>query len=437
MSSNEKFEREFEAFLNEEDSRLASLYRKLPQQDPDARLDAAVRAMAHRALNPQLVATPRAEAHRRRAGGWLPVFGTAAGVVLAAGIAFKLGPGARSDRNESGAPARDIITVRQVDAPPPAAPPLSPPPPVASSGGNASSRAPAKPVAEEAAELPVPAAEQATKVSAAPGAEPERQALAGLKKAGNIEASAQQAQPSPAATRHRTIDAQKRLQEIAAGRWEDPYERKLDEATRAAARRSNPQPEPAAAVAQASTTAAPAESRQSAPAAFAAAPPSAAPAPATARAKSAVVSPPDNRPADTAASTDVRTTGSVLSDDTGSTQPRPRDADASAATVPAAPRAVQSDKAEKDAFPAPAPPLAATNTAPAGGLQREAPAALGQAKQRPRSNDPNAKLYPEHWLANIRKMLRDQRRDQALRSLGEFRKMYPDYHLPDDLRDLK
>ena len=52
-SANEKFEREFEAFMNEEDSRLAALYRKLPQDEPDARLDAAVRSMAHRALNPQ------------------------------------------------------------------------------------------------------------------------------------------------------------------------------------------------------------------------------------------------------------------------------------------------------------------------------------------------------------------------------------------------
>jgi len=43
MSSNEKFEREFEAFLNEEDSRLAALYRKLPQPEPDAKLDAAIR----------------------------------------------------------------------------------------------------------------------------------------------------------------------------------------------------------------------------------------------------------------------------------------------------------------------------------------------------------------------------------------------------------
>ena len=36
MSGNEKFEREFEAFLTEEESRLAALYRKLPQAEPDA-----------------------------------------------------------------------------------------------------------------------------------------------------------------------------------------------------------------------------------------------------------------------------------------------------------------------------------------------------------------------------------------------------------------
>jgi len=59
------------------------------------------------------------------------------------------------------------------------------------------------------------------------------------------------------------------------------------------------------------------------------------------------------------------------------------------------------------------------------------------ASQRPRSTDPNATLYPEHWLANIRTMLKENRHDEALRSLGEFRRMYPDYHLPDDLRDLK
>jgi hypothetical protein len=54
-----------------------------------------------------------------------------------------------------------------------------------------------------------------------------------------------------------------------------------------------------------------------------------------------------------------------------------------------------------------------------------------------RSHDPNASLYPEHWLENIRIMLRENNRDDALRSLAEFRVIYPDYHLPDDLRDLK
>jgi hypothetical protein len=50
---------------------------------------------------------------------------------------------------------------------------------------------------------------------------------------------------------------------------------------------------------------------------------------------------------------------------------------------------------------------------------------------------PNNRLYPEHWISNIQKMLRENRRDEAIRSLDEFRKQYPDYALPDDLRDLK
>ena len=66
-----------------------------------------------------------------------------------------------------------------------------------------------------------------------------------------------------------------------------------------------------------------------------------------------------------------------------------------------------------------------------------APPAKAARMAPPRSKDPNARLYPEHWLQNIRTMLREDKRDEALRSLAEFRKMYPDYHLPDDLRDLK
>jgi hypothetical protein len=92
-----------------------------------------------------------------------------------------------------------------------------------------------------------------------------------------------------------------------------------------------------------------------------------------------------------------------------------------------------------------AAPAAKTDAQAQAGAARDeaaAPAISGQAAQKKenekvRSKDPNATLYPEHWLENIRAMLRDNHHDEAVRSLGEFRKMYPDYKLPDDLRDLK
>ena len=50
---------------------------------------------------------------------------------------------------------------------------------------------------------------------------------------------------------------------------------------------------------------------------------------------------------------------------------------------------------------------------------------------------PGTHLYPEHWIANIQQLLRNNKREDALRNLNEFRKNYPDYPLPDELRDLK
>jgi Meckel syndrome type 1 protein len=84
---NEKFERDFESFLSDDDSRLAALYRKLPHAEPDARLDAAVRAQAQRA-----VAAVAAPARTPASGRWLPALSVAAVVAVAAGIAFQLGP---------------------------------------------------------------------------------------------------------------------------------------------------------------------------------------------------------------------------------------------------------------------------------------------------------------------------------------------------------
>jgi hypothetical protein len=82
--------------------------------------------------------------------------------------------------------------------------------------------------------------------------------------------------------------------------------------------------------------------------------------------------------------------------------------------------------------PAPARADAADHTA----RDESASNAAGKDAARARSADPNASLYPEHWLANIRSMFKENRRDEALRSLAEFRRIYPDYKLPDDLRDL-
>lgn len=82
-------------------------------------------------------------------------------------------------------------------------------------------------------------------------------------------------------------------------------------------------------------------------------------------------------------------------------------------SVPAAAGSMRAKQADAESAGAPAASLAA-----------------------PVEEDRNATLYPEHWLANIRQMLRENRREEALRSLEKFRKRYPDYRLPDDLRDL-
>jgi Meckel syndrome type 1 protein len=249
-SGNPKFERDFEAFLRDDDSRLAALYRKLPQPEPDAKLDAAVRALARRAA-----ATPapaQAAKHRR----WLPAFGVAAVLALAAGFAFRLGP-QLWQRPSAPAEAGSV-----------AAPST---PATAANAASARQKALA-PATPQAAEAQAPAA-------------------------------------------------------------------MMDKAENAASRpapRAFPAPAPAAPQPQRST-------------------------------------------------------------------PEP----ASAAPVTAPP-------ADAASAGAPTPALAA-----------------------PAAKDRNATLYPEHWLAKIRQLLRDDQREEALRSLAAFRKRYPDYPLPDDLRGLQ
>ncbi len=133
-SGNPQFERDFEAFLESDDSRLDALYRKLPQPEPDARLDAAVRALAQRAV----AATSRTPvaAHRR----WLPAFSVAAVVALAVGFAFRIGPQLWLR------PARQLETE-------PAIVPSAPSPPAVAPSAQKTSAAPAT-MAAPAAQAP-------------------------------------------------------------------------------------------------------------------------------------------------------------------------------------------------------------------------------------------------------------------------------------------
>jgi hypothetical protein len=413
MSSNEKFEREFEAFMNEEDSRLAALYRKLPQPEPDAKLDAAVRSMAHRALNPQLVATPQAQSQRRRAR-WLPVFGAAAGIVLAAGIAWRVETDQRRERNELGAPAGDVITVRQLDVPPPPAEaPLSPAPPADSTppvptmranGLKAQSALPASGFAEPA--KPASAAlerEKAAKLSE----QTENQPAAGGV-LGKVENAAKPAPPqafsAPAQKRSSEMDAVERKQIMAAGAWQNLHDRDAKEAKAEAKAKSF-------------------DDKGSAPAAGSAGAPEtrAAPTAPAAVMKSA------NAP-----------TASPSAPRTESTATPPSAAQAESTTI--LPDAPSPPQVTTQASPMTQP--ARESAAPAradsahGARDESAAGAAAKDAARARSDDPNAGLYPEHWLASIRNMLEENRRDEALRSLAEFRRTYPGYKLPDDLRDL-
>jgi hypothetical protein len=319
MSGNEKLERELESFLNEENSRVAAIYRKLPRQEPDASVDAAVLAMARRAVPPARVST--VQPVRRN---WMPALSAAAVIALAAGISYRMGPQMWADRS---APAG------------------------------------------------APATREANEVAAQKAAEPREEA-----RAKRTDAGAAAAPP--------------------ASLPEAPKPAPMPASEQPAARMARLQNSPAAAAGK--TESAPSPQAQAFPAQAAAGP-------------AASVN------ADTGAPVELQ----------------------SAQSVPATASVARDRALEKQEAPAPAVAASAVTAAPAapaqafGGIAVPAPVQEQDALDAKRAKDPNANLYPEHWLANIRKMLREKHHDEALRSLTEFRKRYPDYNLPDDLRDLK
>lgn len=339
---NEQFEREFEAFLNEEDSRLAALYRKLPRPEPEAKLDAAVLAMARRAQT----SSPRARARGPR---WLPALSAAAVVMLAAGVAFRLGPTVWQERD-----ARPL-----------------------QKAANENAAAPVVAAPQNAAAKTQPLDSDAFKDKAAkPAAAPATPA-----------ASAPAAAADTGDTPRQEVFARSRKLEPAARRVDAP-------------------------TAQAFPAQVPVEQEKKAEV-------SAANAVDATRTQSGAAS--ERQMLDSKRDEQTAQPEGVL-------KMREEHAPMPAATPP------PSAPAAPVPLPMESAPAAAAATSAAGAAA--AKSALAAPKPL-RSKDPNAKLYPEHWLANIRAMLRDNRREQALRSLAEFRKIYPDYHLPDDLRDLK
>jgi len=352
MSNKEQFEREFESFLNEEDSRVAALYRKLPRPEPDAQVDAAVLAMARRAV----ATTPRTHA---RAPRWIPALSAAAVVALAAGIAFRLGPAVWQQPQSQQGPAKENAAT-----PAPAAS-MEKAQHQETDAFKDKAAAESTPNSERAAAPASAASPTATAPAAGYAAPAKPEVRAQVRKTEPTAKRVDAPVPQPFPTRS-AVEQEKKAVEFGkagasnaiggAARGDldaQGFDRKRDE-----------QGPPATEV--------PALKMQE----------ESAPVP---------------MPAPVAA-------------------PPPPPAREQPTTAPAS---VPIDATDESALAAPAQAAKAAHMAPL------------------RSKDPNARLYPEHWLANIRVMLREDKRDAALRSLAEFRKMYPEYHLPDDLRDLK
>ena len=86
----------------------------------------------------------------------------------------------------------------------------------------------------------------------------------------------------------------------------------------------------------------------------------------------------------------------------------------------------QSESARPQALAAPPAPAATTAATALPGQIAPAPGRAGMAEKAERS--------PEQWLAEIRRLKQAGRAVEAETSLAEFRKRYPQYALPDDLK---
>ena len=335
---NDKLERDLEAFLGD-DSRVAALYRRLPKDEPDATLDAAILAQARAAVAPRRV-RPR----------WLPAMGAAAAIVIAAGLAYRIGPQVWTERSAVSEKAEQRVAA-------PASAPVPQQMPSDASAQNAPlPQAPTPPTKASSLETQSVTGSAMRRADVEPARDEAKDKLRLEKQDSEDRKAAAPAFAKQAAQGHVQTERQ-----TAVAR---------DELGAAAAQRETP------ARAKAATPTAQLD---------------AAPAP---RFDAAPAPPLEVSPATPAAMA----------------VPAPK---------PAAP--------EPSAFPT------------AAGVSRKAAAAPPPpaAESAQSVADIESTLYPEHWVSDIQKMLKDGRRDDAIRNLVAFRKRYPDYTLPDDLRDLK
>lgn len=408
MTHRNHHEREFEAFLAGEESELARLYRRLPQSEPDARLDAAVLALARAAVEPQRVNALRHANVRHRRPLWLVGLSSAAGIVLATGIAWQM----RNGFNESAAPTlqspvsaraeRDVIPITAIVPPDePAAAEPAPPAPL--------SEAPA--VAPTAA-MPAP-----------PPARPESP---------KSKAAAQRREIGLAAATDAKKDRSERAGDAA------PADTPLPERTAAAA-------VPASAGPPAGEVVADAESTVGGVDKFAA--DAAQPFPGTAgvpdynsvERKAAIAS--GSRRDDYGVDVDAASADPLARQEQRARAARSatrekRTVEEAVARVPLAPK-----QERPIAPPVAAAPVAA---APVG----TAPVVAAEVPQPPASADTvgsaasaelqrNATLTPDEWIKRIRELLRQQRRDDALKNLELLQRKHPAYVVPADLRGLR
>jgi hypothetical protein len=107
--------------------------------------------------------------------------------------------------------------------------------------------------------------------------------------------------------------------------------------------------------------------------------------------------------------------------------PRAREAAQARATVPDTPTQAQPPSAPPRASAAPAPPLVAPAPSVSAASGRDSTPNIAATPAAPERS-------PQSWLEDIRKLKSEGGSAEAARQLAEFRKRYPDYPLPEDLR---